>query len=247
MIVAIHGFLGLPSDWSRLPVATDFAPINLWDDLRALPPKDDDDGFTAWTENFLDSIRAMKEKPVLLGYSLGGRLALHALLRAPDVFAAGIIVSAHPGLQNDQARSERFAHDERWAQRFLDDPWEQVLRDWNAQPTLLSPPPELAREEMSLSRKEEHFDRVLLARALRVWSLARQADFRFQIRKYPVPITFVSGSLDAKFSVLNARLELTDTQRQIVIPNAGHRVPWDQPSAFVANLHAAISAAPIIC
>ena len=247
MIVAIYGFLGLPSDWSRLSFATDFSAINLWDDLRALKPKDDDDAFTAWTENFLDSIRAMKEKPVLLGYSLGGRLALHALLRAPEVFAAGIIVSAHPGLQDSQARQERRAHDERWAQRFLNDPWEQLLRDWNAQRTLLSPSPELAREAIPLSRKEEDFDRVLLGRALRVWSLARQADLRPQIRKCPVPIIFVSGSLDAKFSELNARLELTDTQRQIVIPNAGHRVPWDQPSVFVANLHAAISAAPIIC
>lgn len=246
MIVALHGFLGLPSDWSRLPFTTDFVPINLWDDLRALTPKDDDDAFTAWAENFLDSIRVMKEKPVLLGYSLGGRLALHALLRAPEVFAAGIIVSAHPGLQDSQARQERRAHDERWSQRFLDDPWEQVLRDWNAQRTLMSPPPELARAAIPLSRKEEDFDRVLLARALRSWSLARQADLRSEIRKCPIPLTFLSGSLDAKFSELNAGLKLTDTQRQIVIPNAGHRVPWDRPSAFVANLRTAHLPAPTV-
>lgn len=236
MIVAIHGFLGLPADWSPIPLGTDFVAINLWDDLRALAPKNGDDAFGAWSESFLDSIRAMEKKPVLLGYSLGGRLALHALLRAPDLFAAGIIVSAHPGLQDEQARQERLAHDERWAQRFLDDQWERVLRDWNAQRSLMSPPPDLARESIPLRRNEHDFDRALLARALRGWSLARQVDLRPAICECSIPLKFVSGSLDAKFSELTGQLKLTHSQRHIVVPDAGHRVPWDQPSSFAANL-----------
>ncbi len=242
MIVAIHGFLGLPSDWSLIPFETDIIPVNLWNDFRELNLKDGDDAFGSWAERFLDSIRAMKTKPTLLGYSLGGRLALHVLFRRPALFAAGIIVSAHPGLTSDQARRERFRNDEMWSRRFAQDSWETVLRDWNAQKSLQAPPADGAPESIPLRRDEHDFDRGLLSRAMRSWSLARQADLRSAIHECPVPLTFVNGGLDTKFRELVAQLAMTRSQSHIVIPNAGHRVPWDQPSAFVASLRTAVPA-----
>ena len=70
---------------------------------------------------------------MLLGYSLGGRLALHALLHAPELWAGALVVGADTGLADPKEREARVRWDAAWAERFLNEPWEDVLRDWDAQ------------------------------------------------------------------------------------------------------------------
>ena len=67
---------------------------------------------------------------VLVGYSMGGRLALQALIDGAP-FDRAVIISA--GLNLEENRDERRARDEAWARRFESDPWDEVIRDWNAQ------------------------------------------------------------------------------------------------------------------
>src|SRR5205085_504342 len=66
---------------------------------------------------------------VLLGYSMGGRFALEMLIAGAE-FDRAVIVSA--GLNLEEGREERRARDEAWARRFESDPWDDVMRDWNA-------------------------------------------------------------------------------------------------------------------
>src|SRR5205085_576420 len=132
MIVALHGFLGRASDWDFLRDAGLEVEARELDDI---PPHGD----------------------VLLGYSMGGRLALQALLDGA-AYRRAVIVSAGLGIEDDAERASRRASDERWAQRFERDEWESLMRDWNAQPIFGGHAP---------VRRERDFDRARLGTALR--------------------------------------------------------------------------------
>ncbi|MFN4173618.1 MAG: alpha/beta fold hydrolase, partial [Parachlamydiaceae bacterium] len=152
-LYALHGFLGLPSDFSFIEakrIAINPAP-----------------SMEAWAEAFNRSIikEDLKEKKVLIGYSMGGRLALHAWANRPDLWDQLILISTHPGLHKEEEKQKRIEKDEEWARRFEGEDWNAVLKDWNNQDTLKRYP---------LIRLENDYKREALASFLRQFSLGRQ-------------------------------------------------------------------------
>ena len=92
MIWCLHGALGSYRDWDFLSEdLSDVQPVDLWQDFPELE-------LSAWAEAFCSHVQGCDQRPVLLGYSMGGRLALHALLARPTLWQSAIVVSAHPGL-----------------------------------------------------------------------------------------------------------------------------------------------------
>jgi 2-succinyl-6-hydroxy-2,4-cyclohexadiene-1-carboxylate synthase len=197
VITALHGFLGLPSDWDFLRMDV-IAP-----DLRDIP----------------------REGDTLLGYSLGGRLALHALLDGAR-YRNAVIVSAGLGVEED--RDARLAQDEHWAERFEHGEWYTLMRDWNAQPIFGG---------HAMPRHESDFDRRELARQLREWSPALLPPVAARLHEIEIPVLWIAGSRDAKY-VAEARraVELLPNAELWIAEGAAHRVPWEQPEAFAARL-----------
>lgn len=183
-IYALHGFLGRPADWqSVLPEAVHV-------DLFKPPIK----SFEVWAAEFNSQV---EPGSLLVGYSLGGRLALHALAQNPALWKGGVIVSANPGLDVEE-REARLKHDLSWAKKFLNDPWEKLMAEWNSQPVFAGRPP-------VFERREEEFDRGVLAMVLEKWSLGRQE------KVVPaVPLLWITGET----------------------AGTGHRVPWEAKSLF---------------
>lgn len=157
---------------------------------------------------------------VLLGYSMGGRLALDLLQRRR--FEKAIIISA--GLNApDEARRAR---DEEWARRFEREEWTALMRAWNAQAVFGG---------HEVARREEDFDRAELARALREWSPAVLPPPRLE--EIASPILWVAGERDAKYvEVARRAISRLPHAELWICPDAGHRVPWEQPEAFVSRL-----------
>jgi 2-succinyl-6-hydroxy-2,4-cyclohexadiene-1-carboxylate synthase len=155
-----------------------------------------------------------------VGYSLGGRLALHALLAPGAAWHAAVIVSAHPGLDADEARARRLAEDEHWARRFARDPWEPLLADWNARPVFggQAPPSD---------RFEEAYDRPALAAALRHWSLGAQESLLDRLAGVRRRVLWIAGQHDAPYVALGAAAVRALPRGELrVAPATGHRVPW---------------------
>ena len=227
-MIAIHGFLGRPADWTLVfGSEISFVAVDLWPMARSLYSLN---GYKSWREEFLS--RDFAGKPVLVGYSMGGRLAMHAALAAPERFAGAIFVSANPGLTSEDERAARLRNDQVWAEQFRSDKWEHVLRAWNAQSVLQPPPRTLAPDAIELKRVESDFDREALAIGMTAWSLGAQRDLRAELARLTMPILYVTGSEDAKFTSMMAALPLPAHHRHVVVSGAGHRVPWDQPRAF---------------
>lgn len=197
VITCLHGFLGNPRDW---------------DFLR-------DAGFEIETPP-LDAISDHGD--TLLGYSLGGRLALQALL-AGAKYRRAIFVSTGLGIEDESARAARRASDEAWAQRFESENFETVMADWNAQPVLAGP---------SLPRTREDFD----PRALREWSSGALPPVASRLHELTIPTLWIAGARDSKYVAEAQRGAALAHGQVAIVDDAGHRVPWECTPAFIQLL-----------
>src|SRR5260221_4461841 len=197
VITALHGFLGQGSDW---------------DFLR-------DAGFAVDTPP-LDAISLQGD--VLLGYSLGGRLALHALLAGAQ-YGRAIFVSAGLGIEDQAARAARRAADEAWARRFEYDDWETLMHDWNAQPLFRG---------HAVVRDERDYDRATLAHALRAWSPGVLPPVAARLRELKLPTLWIAGANDAKYTAEAARGAAGSRGEAVIVGGAGHPVPWEAPDVL---------------
>ena len=232
IVFAIHGFLGQQADWDLIhdlvPLGWRLRTVNLWTS---------DTDLEKWAERFCASVKANfpdASAKVLVGYSLGGRLALHALANSPELFDGAVIISANPGLASDTECTARRDADAKWSARFLTDDWSTLMRDWNSQ-SVLKPPVARVEDAMTISRDEGDFDRTALSRSLVSWSLGVQKDLRPVLRTLKIPILFVTGATDSKFSALTNELvkpSASGEREHVIVADAGHRVPWDAPTQF---------------
>lgn len=157
---------------------------------------------------------------LLLGYSMGGRLALRLLEERP--FAKAAIISA--GLNAPDP--DRQSRDEAWARRFKSEGWDTLLRAWNAQEVFGG---------HVVERREADFDRTELARQLREYSPAVMPPPRLE--SIATPLLWVAGERDTRYVEIGRRaVALLPNAELWICPDAGHRVPWEQPEALVERL-----------
>jgi 2-succinyl-6-hydroxy-2,4-cyclohexadiene-1-carboxylate synthase len=219
VIVALPGFLGHPRDWDFLPADGLEVDSRSYFDGPEVPP----------IEQFADSLAAeLGPDDMLLGYSMGGRLALEALARGARV-ARALIVSAGLGVEGEEAREGRRAADEAWAHRFEHEPWDEVLAAWNGQPLFGG---------HAMIRNEREYDRHALAAVLRRWSPAVQQPLAARLAAIDTPIVWLAGERDPKYVAEGRRaVSLLPNAELRIIPGAGHRLPWETPEAVIALLH----------
>lgn len=172
--------------------------------------------------DFLPWPHSPLEGDVLLGYSMGGRLALRLL--ESQRFRAAVIVSAGLNAPDEQRR----LRDEEWARRFETEEWDSLMRDWNAQPVFGG---------HALDRREADYDRRELARQLREYSPAVLPPPRLD--RIDTPVLWIAGERDAKYAgIARTAVRRLPSAELWICPDAGHRVPWEQPDAFIARLRA---------
>lgn len=216
-----HGFLGGPWDWDFLADAgfnLAARPSLFGAEVSHVPPLAD----------FADALRdAITPETVLVGYSMGGRLIAETLARGARP-ARAVLVSTSLGIEDATLRAARRATDESWAQRFESDQWDTVLTDWNAQPVFAG---------HRLDRPEQAYNRPALAAALRAWSPGLQQPLTPRLTTIDVPTLWIAGSRDPKYIAEAERgAALMPRGEAAILENAGHRVPWEAPEAFIATL-----------
>lgn len=250
----IHGFLGAPGAWDRvvrclaagdvahracigghvsLPIGGPSVPGGVCDSPAPIESsfEDEVDRIAAWARG------TMAEKSHLVGYSLGGRIALGLLARHPDLWHAATLIGAHPGLETVEQRNERIAADERWAVQLEKEGLPSFLAAWEALPlfaTQRSLPRELQDEQRSW--RDRH-DPKGLAWAMRTLSLGRMPSWRAALRGIEVPVTVAAGEADEKFAALaDWMAEVLPRGKARRIPNSGHNAVLERPDAIGALL-----------
>ena len=189
--------------------------------------------FDDWTEDFCGrvEVQANGEKSILLGYSLGGRLALHACLSRPDLWKSAIVIGADPGLESEEEKKLQLDRDRKWAERLKREPLEKLVDEWDAQSVFCG-------FENHAPRNLGEMDPDRLSHQFEVFSKGIQQNLvpKLAELKRP-PVLFLSGEKDKKYQVIGERLAKSSSVINVqVIADAGHRVPWENPESFVQVL-----------
>ncbi|HRD55760.1 MAG TPA: alpha/beta fold hydrolase [Parachlamydiaceae bacterium] len=212
-LVALHGFLGKNSDWDVLSSLFIY-PIDPFMFSRH--------GFLSLNEFGKQLNTHLEGKNILLGYSMGGRLGLHALLDDPKKWKAAIIISTHPGLDEDEKKT-RIKSDSQLLREFEED-FDASLKKWNEMP--------LFSNQSTFLRKAQDHPPFHLKQSLKFWSLGNQQDLKPAIKNLDLPIFWIVGEHDEKFKHLAKTMQFSHPKSKIwIAENCFHRVAWEVPKA----------------
>jgi len=176
------------------------------------------------------------EKTHLVGYSMGGRLALHIAARRPERLLSLVTVGAHAGLE-ESARDGRRRGDEALAERIEREGVEAFVDYWASQPLFAGlerrGPAYLA--EIRAERLRNHA--AGLECSLRGMGAGVMEPVWDDLAQLSLPCTFVAGQLDHGYVASARRLAArTPNGRFEIVPRAGHAVHQERPEAFARIL-----------
>lgn len=230
-LVFLHGFSGDCREWQRVGEGLSDSP-RLYLDLPG-HGRSRDRGVTGFDEMSTLLTRTLLSYNILkfwlIGYSLGGRIAMFHACQQPKGLLGVMVEGGHPGLQDADARNTRRASDRRWATRFRTEPLEKVFTDWYQQPVFASLT-DAQREALITLRSQNNGE--TLAMMLEATSLAVQPDLRAALSARDFSFDYLYGERDEKFAALAAEVNAV----RHVIPNAGHNAHRENPDAVIASL-----------
>jgi 2-succinyl-6-hydroxy-2,4-cyclohexadiene-1-carboxylate synthase len=240
-ILLLHGFMGSSADWQNVMAAMRDRAFCIAVDL---PGHGVSRGLTPEMYTMEGSARAVIStldelgvgRPVVAGYSMGGRLTLYLALRHPERCAGLFLESASPGLESGEEQNVRRASDEAKAKRLESGDFEGFLRDWYGQPLFAS----LAHNERLLGKTiaaRLRNDPVELARSLRGMGTGNQPSLWAELEDLAVPAKAVAGELDGKYAAISSRMASINPRIGAeLVHGAGHNVHEEAPAEYIALL-----------
>ncbi|NTU57428.1 MAG: 2-succinyl-6-hydroxy-2,4-cyclohexadiene-1-carboxylate synthase [Chlorobiaceae bacterium] len=239
-ILFLHGFLGSGRDWLPIAEALSDRYHCLMPDLpgHGATRSRDQTGPMAFHNaalDLLESVASVRTGPVnLVGYSMGGRMALYLVLNFPRRFTSAAIISASPGLRTEEERRERRVHDELLAAELEQDPIGFFDR-WYRLPlfaTLKAHPsfPEIFEARRAGNPKT-------LASTLRALGTGNQPSLWEKLPDNRLPIMFCSGEKDSKFVEIDRQMvNLCPCSVLEIFEECGHTLHLENHTLFLDRL-----------
>jgi 2-succinyl-6-hydroxy-2,4-cyclohexadiene-1-carboxylate synthase len=168
----------------------------------------------------------------LLGYSMGGRLAMHLALAHPGRVGRLVLESASPGIASSEERAARMRHDESLAQMLERQGIAAFVDRWERLPLFAGQArlPDTTRETVRQQRLSSN--PVGLAGSLRGFGAGVPAPLFDRLQDLP-PALVIAGELDEKYGALARRMaESLRNATVAIVPDAGHTVHLERPDEF---------------
>lgn len=235
----LHGFMGASDDWTTVVDGLTPHAFCITVDLPGHGASTDAppwafcmEGVTQALADVLDD--AGVRQCTLVGYSMGGRIALYFARYHPNRVRRLVLESASPGLDSAQARAERRAVDADRADAIRDD-LTAFLEDWYRMPLFASLERHGLVEDMVARRRQN--DPEALARVLDGLGTGAQPSLWPELSEIEAPTLLLTGALDPKYVDRTAEMTFRNpSMRRVVVPEAGHNVHAERPQAFVSHL-----------
>lgn len=211
-IVFIHGFLGCHRDWNS------YFP-HFEKDYNVIAVNLPGHGKMSFypIENLCQSLR---KKSHLVGYSLGGRIALKMITENPDFFSSAVIISAHPGLISEKERENKKIEEKKWIDLLKANDIDTFLKEWYSQPMFKG-------AYIPSYRKEQNCKNLLLA--MKEFSPSIFPSYWDDLNHISIPITYVYGELDVRYQAVYNKIEKT----KILVKNAHHAIPLEKKGVCI--------------
>ncbi|AFY31452.1 2-succinyl-6-hydroxy-2,4-cyclohexadiene-1-carboxylate synthase [Calothrix sp. PCC 7507] len=174
-------------------------------------------------------------KCFLIGYSMGGRLALYLTLHFPGRFLKVVLESASPGLSTEVERLERIKRDAGIARKLIRDDLSNFLSNWYNQPIFADIKNHPEYDRMLESRLQN--DPLELDKSLRLMGTGSQPSLWEKLPENTQPLLLLAGEYDQKFIDVNTQMAQKCNLSQLkIIKNAGHNIHLENTQEFVQNV-----------
>ncbi|OVA12536.1 Thiamine pyrophosphate enzyme [Macleaya cordata] len=255
VLVFLHGFLGTGEDWSSVMKALSSSARCISIDLPGhggskiqyhgnnKARQESTMSSEIISDLLCQLIRIITNtKVVIIGYSMGARIALYMALRCSDQINGAVVISGSPGMKGDEGRRSRMAQDDARAHFLTEHGLHFFLDTWYAGElwkSLRSHP----HFEQIVSNRVQHDDVHALAKALSGLSIGRQTSLWEELNQCKKPLLFVVGEKDAKFKKIaqqmcheinfSSRNISKETQNMVEVPDCGHAVHLENPLSLI--------------
>ena len=241
VVLFLHGFLGSSADFTTAiaPLASHFYCLAVDLPGHGKTVMDGEDELYTMPQTaraiviWLDELHV--SRCFLVGYSMGGRLALYLALHFPQRFPKVVLESASPGLKTPAERVARLQHDDALADR-LEADFPSFLDYWYSQPLFyaLRHHPEFLRVKEQRSRNRPD----ALAKSLRYLSTGRQPSL-WALLQQAQPLLLLVGEDDRKFCTINQAMADCSPAIQLnILSGCGHVIHFEKPEAFIKAVQA---------
>jgi 2-succinyl-6-hydroxy-2,4-cyclohexadiene-1-carboxylate synthase len=189
---------------------------------------------------------APAQKPILVGYSMGGRVAAMYACENPEAIQALVLESAGLGFKTEDECLARAKKNEKLFHRLLEEPFEQFIDFWEDLPLFDSQKnlPEQTRQAQRETRLAN--DPAQLAYSLLYAGQQAMPDLRKPLsalvknKPAKLPILYMAGALDVTYTgIARSFLEEAGSSTSLcveVIKGAGHNIHLEKPEAFCEAL-----------
>jgi 2-succinyl-6-hydroxy-2,4-cyclohexadiene-1-carboxylate synthase len=185
-----------------------------------------------------EAINNIAGEATYVGYSLGGRIMLHAALLFPEEVERLVLISASPGIQDPTEREARIAADSTLAERIGSLGVEAFVDDWMSMPMFAGLDSSNNQRAARLTNTADG-----LIRSLKLCGTGAQESFWSRLGELKMPVLLIVGESDQKFVDLNHEMKnaIGSNAQLEIVPGVGHSVPLEDPQA-VARLIAEFAA-----
>ena len=238
-ILFAHGFMGSKDDWREIVDAlrTDFfcIAVDLPGHGGSLGLRHEADygmeGAADLVRDVLDCVGVAKAHVV--GYSMGGRLALYFAIYHNDRCRRLVLESASPGLMHEADRAARIKLDDARARRLETKEYTTFIEKWYRHPMFASLGNHDGLLESRIIARMQNSPPEL-ARSLRMMGTGRQPPLWDRLGHVKSRVLAIAGALDSKYVELAEQMSvLMPMTRTAIIPDAGHVVHAEHPAAYL--------------
>lgn len=237
-LVALHGFTGSTATWRNLAKALPNVRVIALDLIghgqTAIPQQISRFSMEEQIQDLEEVFGQLQlKKFTLLGYSMGGRVALSYAISYPERIEKLILESASPGLRTSKERSERRERDNALAEKIISNSLLSFVNAWENIPLFESQKrlPHSIQEVIRLERlsqKEEG-----LAGSLRGIGTGSQPSNWMLLGKLEFPVLLITGSIDEKFCKIALEMKaLLKNAKHTTVNDAGHAIHVENPAEF---------------
>ncbi len=245
-IVMLHGFTGSTATWNKIAASlTDNRLVAI--DLVGHGETDSPQDVAAYTMEeqiqLLDEIFRQLDlhEVILLGYSMGGRVALAYATAFPSRISHLVLESASPGLKTAEERIARRNSDAELANKIMQNGIESFVSKWEDIP-LFATQKKLPQDVQQAVREERMAQcEIGLANSLKGMGTGAQNSLWPYLKKLEMPVTLITGTLDTKFCKIAEEMQVLLQKGQLVsVNNVGHAIHVENPEQFATIVKDAI-------
>jgi 2-succinyl-6-hydroxy-2,4-cyclohexadiene-1-carboxylate synthase len=240
-LLLLHGFTGSAATWTPLLGALARCCRVIAVDLPGHGGSDAPEDIRHYTMErvvhdllaLCDALAPAPRELRVLGYSMGGRVALRLALAAPWRIAALVLEGASPGIMDPAERAARVATDRALADRIEREGMEAFVQYWQALPLFASQQRLPAEARVALRAQRLANRPHGLANSLRGMGAGMQEPLAERLAELSMPVLLIAGDLDEKYrAAATAMAGRIPGARAVIVPDAGHTVHLEQPAAF---------------